>query len=301
MEAESWLDAILKDEELRKLVLLAGDTLEQGLLAGKYEIDVTHWNHQRWDEFLRWFARDVAIITHLGRWEQDLLKAVVEGGDLPEPVRIKVPVRFASCPECGQDIEWFFDGKRLSHGEPCPYPEGLPPYSVELDFPSGKMVFANDFRQFYEDELPEKERHLRDNGRYASKIVFDSYGSIGMGHGYVGNSCPNVYRRKDGRVVIGNPGYIWGTEANGWEDTELPLEGEEVGGICTDLWWYSVADAADLKGRGLDFTNEWVKNNISIVEVEPGRYRLTHIAHTINMDDTSKPRDYAILERIGDC
>lgn len=277
----------------------ASDKFQAAMKKGKIKIDTGHFRARRWPRFSQasvWgslyfeFSRNAPMAT-----------AVLRGRKLSKPIPFAVPLQLQQCGECGEKVDWMFDGKRLFAQKDCPYAEGLPGYSVEIDFPSGKMVFANDFRSLYDDDLPSGAGELEAEGPAGSKRVFDNYGSVGMGHGFVGNSCPGVYRRSKELVVIANGGSIEGTEENDWKDTELPPDGEQVGSICTDLWWYSVADADDLKKRGVKVGAKRYKRLVDIVAVKPGRYRLTHLCHTLDRDDYSKAQDYAILERVGDC
>jgi hypothetical protein len=231
-----------------------------------------------------------------------LIDAFAKGEVLDEPEVLNGTSDYRGCGYCSiESIQWMFDGKTLTaQGEPCPHPDGLPLFSVEIDCPSGKLLFGNDFRQQYDPDLPHPDDGgLKSEGDFGTWQVFQNYGAVGLGHGYVGNSCPAVWQHSDEKVGIWNIGMeIPEGEEDYDEGPEItPKEGKPIGSICTDLWWYSIADLNDFIAHGgaTDMRND------CIAKVKPGRYRITHKAHEHDRDAYHELQDFALIERIGPC
>lgn len=229
-----------------------------------------------------------------------LMDAFAKGETLDEPEALDGTSDYHGCNNCGIEVlQWMFDGKKLTvQGEPCPHPDGLPPYTVEIDCPSGKLLFGNDFRTEYDPDLKHPDDgDLMGNGAYHSWKVFQTYGAIGMGHGFVGNSCPTVWQHSKTKVGIWNIGHEPHKDDR-YDGPEItPKEGKSIGSICTDLWWYSIVDLDDYIAHG----GATELRHDCIAKVKPGRYRITHKAHTHDRDDYHALQDYALIERIGDC
>ena len=148
----------------------------------------------------------------------------------------------------------------------------FPPVEVEMNVPSGKIIVMNDIRDLW----PEAERGGYDvNETLGLKRTTEDYGRVGMFHGFVGNSCPCVFRDGD-LYTIGNEGQDWDTDK-----VIDPINGERVAGICTDLWWYCVADLDDYLARG----GEIYDRHSDVVDVTPGRYVLKHYYAITQQDD----------------
>jgi len=217
------------------------------------------------------------------------------------------------CGDCGQELKGYLTAEgitiRSESGEPCPHPLGMPAYTFEIDIPSGRMVVANNLLRFF-PEVVEPETHsicLNIGCRERSMV----YAQAGLAHGSVLNTSPNVYRQSPEKLVIGVSGYIEPDEEGEvpqgvpawllrrWEehpDTigDVHLEGELVAHICTDLWWYCIADAEDLKRRGY-------QGEDPVVDVRPGRYRFTHEFQLHeNREDTTTPCVYATIEWVSE-
>jgi hypothetical protein len=212
-----------------------------------------------------------------------------------KPTRIGLGYGDHVCSECGVKLSATFDGTviRITSGEgPCPVPDGMPEFSFEISIPSGKMVFANDLREFYP-----KVTYSSVNASTGQRECSLAYAAVNMGHGMVGNSCPSIYRLAAGRFAIGTEGSEELPEGAD-EDAEppgIPHEGEEVGSICTDLWWYSIGDLEEIKAKGYVPDNNFDKT----FEVPPGRYKITHRWHTLDADVRTTPLTYALIEFVG--
>lgn len=171
-----------------------------------------------------------------------------------------------TCFTCGRDLKMYFNGKILeltdteSTNDICPYAGSDLTHTVELDIPSGEIVFGNDFRGMFEDpEYPSIEIfHNR-------KKYVDFYADVGMFHAYIGNSCPTIFQEERGIITVANV-----------DPDELGnlRFGKECGMITTDLWWFSAMDSAEfIKGRLA--TEKHLSAIEARVKVAPGRYRMT--------------------------
>ena len=145
---------------------------------------------------------------------------------------------------------------------------------VAINVPSGKLVCGNDFREQY----PIKEDYYI-NETLGIKLTIEEYAKMGLFHGYVGNTCPGLYL-KNGQIKIASLNW----------DKKKPKEfGKRVGGICTNLWWYSIADHDDYIKRG-----GIIHKNVDVVKVKPGRYILSH---DLERDFDDYPVTFATIER----
>lgn len=143
----------------------------------------------------------------------------------------------------------------------------LPNVEIGIRVPSGRLVIDNDLRHLF----PDANEDAQHSGVMWTKHIIEAYGKVGLLHGYVGNSCPGVY--KDGNVLyIGNNPSV---EKNRYLYEDMP--GEHVAGVCTDLWWYSICDYDEFIKRGGKINrSKWRWQNPDVVKVEPGPYVLSH-------------------------
>ena len=140
----------------------------------------------------------------------------------------------------------------------------FPPVEVEMNVPSGKIIIENDIRHYW----PEVKDDFDVNETLGLKLTTETYGQHGMFHGFVGNSCPGVYKEGD-FFRIGKQG-----QDDDYDKIVDPIPGEYVGGVTTDLWWYCIADLDDYLVRGGKIEKHW--SGPTIVDVTPGRYILKH-------------------------
>lgn len=236
--------------------------------------------------------------------QSEKIIAVIEAairGEVAEPVEFTTSfINF--CGECGERLRVSFDGKTLRFMNPCSQPEGALPYSFDIQVPSGKLYVANYLADLCPDAEYEWEKApdntTRDiNTTVGSKNVTLDYAARNMIYVFVGNSCPGVYRQKSGQITVASGAYNYDS------DEDILPEGEGLGWICTDLWWYSMMDATDVKNRfnkhikNHDNFDEWIKKkNCQIIDVEPGNYRVNVLP--VDNDDGSKPVIYTTMDLI---
>lgn len=212
--------------------------------------------------------------------------SATDAGDILRAKKTKTPMdkwvpvhvsEFLTCPYCGgEDFDFVTNGVIIRiTGERCRYENGLPPAEWELNVPSGKLVVANDLRRVFP---------LPDDGDDFSETLLGlaqtslAYATIGLSHAFVGNSCPGVYKVAEGAYKVANP-----PQTKTWEDGRfvpveppLPFEGEEVAGICTDLWWYSICDSDEFERRCAHFGVQRDDLRATEIAVRPGVYRFQH-------------------------
>lgn len=172
------------------------------------------------------------------------------------------------CNQCGKNLEFTFDGKTIKVKNPCNYPNGYPPFSIELNIPSGELCFANSFKVPEWNDIRDLSYGPVENFR---EMKF--YAKHGVCQAFCGNSCPSVFRDGD-KFYIANELYD-----NEHENVIDAPPGEKIGSICTDLWAWSVIDAKKLKNQKFcDFS----------AKVPKGRYRFTQNYYKSNYNDSER-------------
>ncbi len=199
-----------------------------------------------------------------------LLDAMEQDTTVKWPVPLK-SFSDETCGECGKRLPITFNGLTFKAESKCQFPEGMPAYSSDLPVPSGKLVVANDLRRLFDDEY--EEVVLGENGKgwgfdintvAGCRQVFETYGLLGMAHGYVGNTCPDMYRIDENTLTLSTIK----CDAETWDQIEAEVPGESVAGVCTDLWWYSIMDydeyvrRAGEKPDNIDDVFFWVMSNV---------------------------------------
>jgi hypothetical protein len=223
-----------------------------------------------------------------------------EGVPHSSPVTLRV-IHPDECSECGRDIVYTFDGLVVRATPPCPYPNGHPVTTFELNVPSGKLVVANDLRHLFPAGCDYDINTVA--GCHETTLA---YAKIGMAHGFVGNSCPGLYRRRGGGFVIGNHGAGYIVAKQGADYVEVPVEAAPFEGtrklttIGTDLWWYSIVDYDEFVRRcewkGLDPVKALDDYRADIIKVRPGVYQFEHRPGVRYGD--GQPEHYAVFHKV---
>lgn len=168
-----------------------------------------------------------------------------------------IPLRksiLCRCSNCGDAVQFMFNGKTLKIEDECPF-KGNVSYEFELNVPSGKMVVANDLRQYFR-----VIGHYDVNTAKGCMLTSQKYAEVGMAHAMVGNTCPGVYKLANDKFAIG-----------------YRVKGRKVGSVCTDLWWYSIADFDEYHKRKCDVDH-------NVVKCKPGVYKFKHLYHNVERD-----------------
>ncbi len=203
------------------------------------------------------------------------------------------------CTCCGEGAFAFETNGKVVRivGAPCKFPDGLLPNEWELNVPSGKLVVANDLRKLF--PLAE-DADFDVNTNLGCRQTASAYAAIGLSHAFVGNTCPGVFRCKNGTYKIASEPSEdrWDNEKKEYVllDPKPEFDGERVAGICTDLWWYSICDHDEFTRRCKRFKPRKRDFGIKIVDVEPGVYRFRH--NDWKEDDASGETIYTWFEWI---
>ena len=197
------------------------------------------------------------------------------------------------CPVCGDDIALETNGVLVRAVGECPYSGGTI-FSWELNVPSGKIVVANDLR----DKFKITEDHYVNHSEGIIAASLD-YASVGMSHGFVGNSCPGVHKKNSREFIIGNRPEIEDEDDEEYfkknaSGLDSEYEGTtQVASICTDLWWYSIVDYDQYIQRYGEPTED---DGVEVVECEAGVYEFLHVG--LEIDTEKYPSIYTYFYKI---
>jgi hypothetical protein len=196
-----------------------------------------------------------------------------------------------SCRTCGERISF----KTLNSEETstsvteCPYKEGFPPIEAMLEIPSGEILLFNDLREFYD-----REAGIIDiNNTLGIKRYTEHYAKQGLIMHFIGNTCASVVQVNDERIEIG----YFGCEKE--EDCDF-VEKNEIGSICTDLWWYCAVNKDTFEKR-VGKTVEQIEDeyhatgawpDILRAKVTPGTYR------TVGQYHIDEDRLFSYIEKV---
>lgn len=222
---------------------------------------------------------------------------------------------FIHCHTCGEPIVMMLskDGKsirvrgigdrKLEH---CKYEDAAKrEFYIELDCPSGEFIIANDLRHnLTQDgecrevfEEPNKDRSGPDLNTFAGQMQFtQGYAAQGLGLIEVGNTSPSVIQNSPTKLMIGS----FSEDAED-DDGKSP---NEIGSICTDLWWYSIIDRSlfeekfkmtpDEYDTAYHATGAWL--DLIRAKVTPGHYRISSRHHIV--DEDSEDQIFSVVEKI---
>lgn len=185
-------------------------------------------------------------------------------------------------------------------------------YSFEIAFPTGELIC--------DDGLPYTRELFKDIYDYdinCSKGIYDTiidFSKNNILHVFVGNTSPSVWLKDDNKLAIGNSyednECICG--ADSYEDCTceykeiVPLDGEEISFICTDLWWASIVDVKVYKELLISqFGEKEALEKLKKMErakkkIRPGIYNCTYFSEATDINYDNKPIIYAKMEWVRD-
>jgi hypothetical protein len=151
------------------------------------------------------------------------------------------------------------------------YPKAV----VEIDIPSGELVFANSLFDYLKD-FPKEELHEEENNvchTHGRNRVIEFHARENQAF-YVplSNNSPEVWqsKRKPSSLRVGRAAEE--PKKGQWSYAQAKKDWNECGRICTDLWAFHAVDRTRLP--------EKIEVDHFIVKLPPGRYRLTnHYEH----------------------
>lgn len=257
-------------------MIATAEELEAGLKNGSVKLDPR--GHRPPE--IKHLVEDMSVFLLMRRFRADA-GASAHMNDLRFPVGGP-----GGCPLCGEFFYYVLDSDdiNLTASKPCPAPDiDKQEWAVKLACPSGELLLFNDLREPFEDADHDV------NSLLGEKTYSEHYAKQGLGIIFVGNTCPGVYQASPSKLIVASGNY------DKEEEAEQALErlGTHIGGICTDLWWYSVIDKlAFMKAFRLtpDSFEEkcrakgWWPQLIRAV-VEPGVYEVTRRKHLTNEDE----------------
>jgi len=297
----------LKDKQLNAIVEQAGKLAREFVVkiveSSDFKVNCQHTTNLKYDfehdkeKFIKTLSRDILF---------EFLRGVPEEKEF-------IINSSSYCFDCGKYVNYkltsnsltpvIFDNNNepLADDSEC-FKNGV--FSVEIAVPSGRLILVDwpvhgketlSYLDDYNNESMESINSAK--GRFNRS---NKYSKENVMHFSVGNSSPSVYY-KDDVVYIGRNGY------NKNDDEILLVEdAEDVGSICTDLWWVTAFDYEVYKklvickiGEENDIDKEYGEHGYGTaqVNVKPGIYRCTHYYETLN-SDSDDPQLYTKMEWI---
>ncbi len=188
-----------------------------------------------------------------------------------------------NCGSCGIEPGFETNGLEVRVTSKCSLPGGAFPIKFELNVPSGKIVFANDLRQWFKvagSFFLDSDRNIRETTlRYAREEMAHCF--LQHWSGMTGSFAVREYG-ENLLEVVPRPMHLEGQDEQGrqkvFKRPPLRATARVLGEIPMQLWWWSAADYNQLKSRfdkEADFTN-FLKSGAVVVSVQPGNYRIVH-------------------------
>lgn len=167
----------------------------------------------------------------------------------------------------------------------------FPKAVVEIDVPSGKLLFANSLFNYLKDFPKDKEFSRENSVNHTSGRNRNIYFHAEENQAFyvpLSNNSPTVWqnRRNPNKLRVGNASEE--PRKGDWSRTAANKSWIDRGYICTDLWAFHAVDASRLPKK--------IEVSHFIVVVTPGRYRL--INHFEHKECASGI--YCEIERVGD-
>lgn len=215
--------------------------------------------------------------------------------------------RDQKCYDCAKPLRLTLCGTNL-HLDCETACENNSTFSVEIDFPTGEVVFAD--WPFLFNEL-KNEGWLDDGDDDGSESInyikgqrqrSDVFARQGIYHHSVGNSCPTFYYNETtSEIRIGGGSYDEETD-----ETTNPEGFTDKGSFCTDLWWVTMLDRSRYDEMVSKLPEKPSRKEMKkalkdgIATIKPGRYRFTAVPMTSD-EDEDYGRVYATAEYLGPC
>lgn len=220
------------------------------------------------------------------------------------------------CSECGEFIVYEYnmttnelldyvrnkETEELERGK-CTF---IGDYSFEIAFPTG-VIICDDRLPYSSDmlnDIDETKHTLNSNIGLKERTL--AHATKNIFHVFVGNSCPDVFKKDDLLCVGHSDDNEGGNCSCGREECDCeyeeypPVEGAiQIADICTDLWWTSIVDVSIYEKLLIDYYGEeqakayMEELNPIKTNIKPGIYKCTYFR---NDDIHDRPNIYANLE-----
>lgn len=158
---------------------------------------------------------------------------------------------------------------KKAYGDPAT--GDFPKVVVEIDVPTGKLVFANSLFDYLKD-FERDEKHATKNSVNSQRgRANNSYFQARENQAFyinLSNCSPQVWQKKNNPSVV-RIGRVSDDPRNSeWSYQTIDRDWNEHGWICTDLWAFHACDRSRLP--------ESIEVNHFIIDVPAGRYRLVN-------------------------
>lgn len=145
------------------------------------------------------------------------------------------------CRACNEYLTMIIDYDQMAvvpllKKPPCPMATIPKNIIVELQSPSGKLVFLNDPREFLKIER-DNQYKVSINSTLGCIQETNAYAEHNVGYFFIGNCMPYIFQHeKKDKILFSS------FDEESVEDEQSFQDYNELGYICTGLWWYSILD-----------------------------------------------------------
>ena len=173
-----------------------------------------------------------------------------------------------------------------------------------VEFPTGKVLFANFFKNMAQDDyafaVPDDKQY---GSRYSINHPYGEQNTMqilskthGLGYAQLSNTSAAVYKVSDDKIIITTcfPYYY---DEKGYErNLTLPDGWEEIGSICCDVWRIEFIDQENFdKGKPLPLNDtEYLHNQPITCQVNPGKWKIKNQHHYISDEEYRKKGEMPI-------
>lgn len=170
-----------------------------------------------------------------------------------------------------------------------------------VEFPSGKIVFSNFFKNKkmddYAFEMPDQLKYkdlYSINHQLGEQNVMKKLSELhGLGYAQLGNCSASIYKISDNHIIVTttHPYY----EEHGFElELDRQVDWEYLGDICCDVWRIEFIDQENFKkGDALPLDHkEYRYNKPLLTKVNPGIWSVKNRYHYIDDDSELKKGQY---------
>jgi hypothetical protein len=201
------------------------------------------------------------------------------------------------CYDCAEKLGFRFKGNEvhLLGAKPC---ANNRKFTVEVDFPTGEVVFGD-----WPDRFSElTNAGILDDGGDGESINYlkgqrqrsDVFARQRIFHQSVGNSSPTwFYNDETAQIRIG------GSYNEDTDEVESEAGFKEMGYFCTDLWWVTMLDKKYYDSMIVKLSEtrnkKYYSKKVETGKIKPGKYRFT--CHSRGDDDAGV---YTTAEWIGE-
>lgn len=181
-----------------------------------------------------------------------------------------------SCRHCDQEHIFYFNGNKIWIKEDCLDDS---PFTVSIPVPSGKLVIANDLREYFSSP------DANVNTFSGLKFETEEYSKEYMFFSNVGNTSPSFAFKESNKnnkdfLEFGNwQTEVYNSETKTFTDIDNYHSNNILGSVCTDLWWFCAIDYDILKEKykqlnKLKEFEDLIKKE-TVIDVKKGWYDCT--------------------------